>query len=228
VLCDQGVDRHQGISFDHGGEDVEGGYDTGVTTLKTESSASGGRNSVRIIGGGWRGRRVSFPDIPGLRPTPDRVRETLFNWLQHAIAGARCLDLFAGSGALGLEALSRGAKQVVFVEQAVAASRTLQEQLIRLGGAGKGQVAEMGAARYLRSPPQAFDVVFLDPPFGKGALAEYVPLLDGGQWLKPGAQVYLENAKSDGVPELPAHWELLKSKSAGEVGYHLARVNARA
>jgi 16S rRNA (guanine966-N2)-methyltransferase len=156
------------------------------------------------------------------------VRETLFNWLQHDIAGARCLDLFAGSGVLGLEALSRGAKQVVFVEQAVAASRTLQEQLIRLGGAGKGQVAEMGAARYLRSPPQAFDVVFLDPPFGKGALAEYVPLLDAGQWLKPGAQVYLENAKLDGVPELPAHWELLKSKSAGEVGYHLARVNARA
>jgi 16S rRNA (guanine966-N2)-methyltransferase len=136
--------------------------------------------------------------------------------------------LFAGSGALGLEALSRGAKQVVFVEQAVAASRTLQEQLIRLGGAGKGQVVEMGAARYLRSPPQPFDVVFLDPPFGKGALAEYAPLLDAGQWLKPGAQVYLENAKSDGVPELPAHWELLKSKSAGEVGYHLARVNARA
>jgi len=96
-----------------------------------------------------------------------------------------------------------------------------------LGGAGKGQVAEMGAARYLRSPPQAFDVVFLDPPYGKGALAEYVPLLDAGQWLQPGAQVYLENEKSDGVPELPAHWELLKSKSAGEVGYHLVRVNGR-
>src|SRR6266850_2020781 len=78
---------------------------------------AGGRNSVRIIGGGWRGRRIGFPDVPGLRPTPDRVRETLFNWLQHHIAGARCLDLFAGSGALGLEALSRGAKEAVFVEQ---------------------------------------------------------------------------------------------------------------
>src|SRR6202521_5579197 len=131
---------------------VMGGMITGVTTLKTESNASAGRNSVRIIGGGWRGRRVSFPDIPGLRPTPDRVRETLFNWLQHVIAGARCLDLFAGSGALGLEALSRGAKEVVFVEQVVAASRTLQEQLMRLGGQAKGQVAAMGAARYLRSP----------------------------------------------------------------------------
>jgi 16S rRNA (guanine966-N2)-methyltransferase len=200
----------------------------GVTTLKTESNASGGRNSVRIIGGGWRGRRVSFPDIPGLRPTPDRVRETLFNWLQHDIAGARCLDLFAGSGALGLEALSRGAKELVFVEQAVAASRALQEQLTRLGGAAKGRVVEMGAARYLRSSPQAFDVVFLDPPFGRDALAEYVPMLDTGQWLKPGGLVYLENQKTEGVPALPAHWELLKSKSAGEVGYHLARVNARA
>ena len=199
-----------------------------VATSKRDLPASSGRNSVRIIGGGWRGRRVSFPDIPGLRPTPDRVRETLFNWLQHHIAGARCLDLFAGSGALGLEALSRGAKELVFVEQAVAASRALQEQLIRLGGAGKGQVVEMGAARYLRSAPQAFDIVFLDPPFGRGALAEYVPMLDVGEWLKPGALVYLENAKADGVPVLPAHWELLKSKSAGEVGYHLARVNARA
>jgi 16S rRNA (guanine966-N2)-methyltransferase len=200
----------------------------GVTTLKTVSNASGGRNSVRIIGGGWRGRRVNFPDLPGLRPTPDRVRETLFNWLQHAIAGARCLDLFAGSGALGLEALSRGAKQLVFVEQAVAASRSLQEQLIRLGAEGRGQVMEMGAARYLRSAAEPFDIVFLDPPFGRGALAEYVPLLDEDRWLKLGALVYLENEKAEGVPGLPAHWELLKSKSAGEVGYHLARVNARA
>src|SRR5271156_4738150 len=112
----------------------------GETTLKTASKGSGGRKSVRVIGGGWRGRRVNFPDLPGLRPTPDRVRETLFNWLQHAVAGARCLDLFAGSGALGLEALSRGAKEVIFVEQAVPASRTLQEQLVRLGGERRGQV----------------------------------------------------------------------------------------
>ncbi|MEP6547214.1 MAG: 16S rRNA (guanine(966)-N(2))-methyltransferase RsmD, partial [Gammaproteobacteria bacterium] len=120
-----------------------------MTNLKTESNASTGRNSVRIIGGSWRGRRINFPDIPGLRPTPDRVRETLFNWLQHDIAGARCLDLFAGSGALGLEALSRGAKELVFVEQAVAAARGLKEQLTRLGGASKAQVVEMGAARFL-------------------------------------------------------------------------------
>jgi 16S rRNA (guanine966-N2)-methyltransferase len=200
----------------------------GVTTLKTESNAPGARNSVRIIAGSWRGRRVSFPDVAGLRPTPDRVRETLFNWLQNEIAGSRCLDLFAGSGALGLEALSRGSKEVIFVEQAVAAARALQEQLVRLGGERGGRVAEMGAARYLRTPPAApFDIVFLDPPFGRDFLAEYIPMLDAGEWLKIGGLVYLENEKSAGAPLLPAHWEMLKSKSAGEVGYHLARVNAR-
>jgi 16S rRNA (guanine966-N2)-methyltransferase len=156
------------------------------------------------------------------------VRETLFNWLQHAVAGARCLDLFAGSGALGLEALSRGAKELVFVEQAVAASRGLQEQLVRLGGERRSQVVEMGAARYLRTPAQPFDIVFLDPPFGGDFLAEYVPLLDAGNWVTVGGLVYLENEKNSGAPVLPTHWELLKSKSAGEVGYHLARVNARA
>ena len=200
----------------------------GVTTPKTESNSPGSRNSVRIIGGGWRGRRVSFPDIPGLRPTPDRVRETLFNWLQHSIAGSRCLDLFAGSGVLGIEALSRGAKELVFVEQAVAASRALKEQLVRFGGPGRRQVMEMGAARYLRSPAQPFDIVFLDPPFGRNDLDEYVPMLDTGEWLKAGTQVYLENEKAAGIPPLPPRWELLKSKSAGEVGYHLARVNPRA
>ncbi len=194
---------------------------------KPEMPEQGGRNSVRIIGGGWRGRRVNFPTLPDLRPTPDRVRETLFNWLQHSIVDARCLDLFAGSGALGLEALSRGAKAVTFVEQAQMAARGLQAELKRLGGAAKASVMEMGAARFLRTPGEPFDVVFLDPPFGRSALAEFIPLLDAGDWVKPGGWVYLEGEKSGGVPGLPSHWELLKSKSAGEVGYHLARVNAR-
>jgi 16S rRNA (guanine966-N2)-methyltransferase len=198
-----------------------------AVATKMDLPAPSGRNSVRIIAGAWRGRRVHFPDMPALRPTPDRVRETLFNWLQHSIAGSRCLDLFAGSGALGLEALSRGASEVVFVEQFPAAARTLQEQLVRLGGGSKGRVMEMGAARFLRTPPKAFDIVFLDPPFGTNALAGYVPMLDSGQWLAAGSLVYLENERSAGVPSLPAHWELLKSKSAGEVGYHLARLNGR-
>jgi 16S rRNA (guanine966-N2)-methyltransferase len=211
-----------------------------VTTPKPQKPAQEGRNSVRIIGGGWRGRRVNFPDLPGLRPTPDRVRETLFNWLQHSIVDTRCLDLFAGSGALGLEALSRGAKAVVFVEQAQAAARGLVAELERLGGSAKARVVEMGASRFLRTPGAGngnpygapyggpFDVVFLDPPYHRDALAEFIPMIDAGDWVKTGGLLYLENEKSAGAPVLPAHWELLKSKSAGEVGYHLARVNARA
>jgi 16S rRNA (guanine966-N2)-methyltransferase len=139
--------------------------------------------------------------------------------------------LFAGSGALGLEALSRGAREVVFVEQAQAAARALQGELQRLGGAARARVLELGAARFLRSARETvgapFDLVFLDPPFGRDALAEYVPLLARGDWLKPDSLVYIENERAAGVPELPPQWELLKSKSAGEVGYHLARVSTR-
>ena len=198
-----------------------------VATSKTDLPAPTGRNSVRIIAGTWRGRRIHFPDMPALRPTPDRVRETLFNWLQHSIAETRVLDLFAGSGALGLEALSRGAREAVFVEQFPAAAQALQEQLIRFGGAAKGRILQMGAARFLRTPGAPFDLAFLDPPFGTNALAEYIPLLDSGNWLNVGGLIYLENERASGVPALPGHWELLKSKSAGEVGYHLVRVNGR-
>jgi 16S rRNA (guanine966-N2)-methyltransferase len=198
-----------------------------VKTLKGQESPQQGRNSVRIIGGIWRGRRVSFPDIDGLRPTPDRVRETLFNWLQNSIIGARCLDLFAGSGALGLEALSRGADHAVFVEQTAAVCRVLQQTIQSLRAGANARIMEMGAARYLRTAVEPFDIVFLDPPFGRNALAEYLPLLGAGAWVKPGGLVYLENERESGVPELPSHWELLKSKSAGQVGYHLVRANAR-
>jgi 16S rRNA (guanine966-N2)-methyltransferase len=192
----------------------------------TPSGGRSGRNSVRVIGGAWRGRRIEFPDAPGLRPTPDRIRETLFNWLQHSVANARCLDLFAGSGALGFEALSRGAKEAVFVEQAVPAARALQQQLLRFGAAGRGLIAEMGARRYLTSGGEPFDLVFLDPPFGQHALPDHVALLAAGHWVKPGGHIYLECEKAAGEPALPETWELLKSKSAGEVGYHLARAKA--
>jgi 16S rRNA (guanine966-N2)-methyltransferase len=198
-----------------------------VATSKSDLPAPTGRNSVRIIAGAWRGRRIHFPDMAALRPTPDRVRETLFNWLQHSIADTRVLDLFAGSGALGLEALSRGAREAVFVEQFPAAAHALQEQLVRFGGAAKGRILQMGAARFLRTPGAPFDLAFLDPPFGTNALAEYIPLLDSGNWLNVGGLIYLENERAAGVPALPSHWELLKSKSAGEVGYHLVRVNGR-
>ena len=209
-----------------------------VGTPKTELAAganaagrkAAGRrhpNSVRIIGGTWRGRRVAFPDLPGLRPTPDRVRETLFNWLQQRVAGARCLDLFAGSGALGLEALSRGAREVVFVDRAPAVVLNLRAQLSRLDASAPATILEADAVRFLQSPGLAFDIAFLDPPFGDGALRQYVALLEAGNWLSNGALLYVENARRGGVPTLPMQWELLKSKLAGEVGYHLVRVNRR-
>jgi 16S rRNA (guanine966-N2)-methyltransferase len=150
----------------------------------------------------------------------------MFSALESAVDldGARVLDLYAGSGALGLEALSRGAREVHFVEQEAAAARNLSQQIERLGAAPQARVLEMGAERYLRGPAQPFDIVFLDPPFRSGAVPAIAAQLDQGGWLQAGSLVYLESARSLGAPTLPPHWELLKSKSAGEVGYHLARV----
>jgi 16S rRNA (guanine966-N2)-methyltransferase len=191
---------------------------------KLERPAPGKGNSVRIIGGEWRGRRVQFPDSPGLRPTPDRVRETVFNWLQQSIQGTRCLDLFAGSGALGIEALSRGAREVVFVEQAREPARALSAQLERLGGSSRARVIETAAQRFLASPGEPFDGMFIDPPYGRGYLADCVTAIEAGGWIRAGGWVFLESERAAGVPAVPPHWDLVKSKSAGEVGYHLARI----
>ena len=181
-----------------------------------------GRNAVRIVGGEWRGRLLRFPAVPGIRPTPDRVRETLFNWLQQRVAGSRCLDLFAGSGALGLEALSRGAAEVVFVDLEPAVTHYLVGQLKDFR-CERGQVVRSDAARYLDGPVQAFDVVFLDPPFDAAVLPDICARLERGGWLAPGGYAYLEASAAAGPPELPPGWTLLRSKRAGEVGYHLAR-----
>ncbi|HKK13345.1 MAG TPA: 16S rRNA (guanine(966)-N(2))-methyltransferase RsmD [Gammaproteobacteria bacterium] len=182
-----------------------------------------GRNQLRIIGGAWRGRRLAFPPAAGLRPTPDRVRETLFNWLAPVIEGARCLDLFAGSGALGLEAASRGAARVVLVDRNRTVVAALREHATRLDAPGV-EVVQADAFGFLQtSPTGQFDVVFLDPPFGEGLLAPCIEALDRGGWLAGGALVYLEAEAALGAPALPAGWELLRSRSAGGVGYHLAR-----
>jgi 16S rRNA (guanine966-N2)-methyltransferase len=198
-------------------------------TLRKKSSrqrpASGvqrARNELRIIGGAWRGRRVKFPDIAAIRPTPDRVRETLFNWLQHDVAGRRCLDLFAGSGALGLEALSRGAAHVVFVDREHEVIEQLSDILAMLRAEG-AMLEQRDALRFLEGEPRPFEIVFLDPPFDSDLLPAVCRTLEERGWLAPGAFIYLEAPAHEGAPQLPATWNLLKSGRAGEVGYHLAR-----
>ena len=175
--------------------------------------------TLRIIAGQWRGRKFRFPPLD-IRPTPDRVRETLFNWLAPRIEGARCLDLCAGSGALGLEALSRGAAVVTFVEQLRAAATAI-ERLLEDWQASGGSVVCDDAVRYLAAgPAHALDIVFLDPPYGSGALAACAELLERG-WLAANARIYVEHARRKPLPALPAGWKSLRSGTAGEVGYHL-------
>jgi 16S rRNA (guanine966-N2)-methyltransferase len=175
---------------------------------------------LRIIGGSWRGRKLRFPRAGDIRPTPDRVRETLFNWLGGRVGGARCLDLFAGSGALGLEALSRGAAQVTFVEHDAAAARALRARLAEWGAHG-GQVEHGDALRFLAGEARPFDVVFLDPPFASPLLGAAAARLEERGWLESGARIYVECAAREGLPPLPPRWAALKAKQAGEVGYHL-------
>ena len=181
---------------------------------------AGHSRELRIIGGTWRGRKLRFPASADIRPPPDRVRETLFNWLDGAIRGAQCLDLFAGRGALGLEALSRGAAHVTFVERDAMAARELRVRLTEWQAVG-ARVERCDALRYLAGEPRPFDIVFLDPPFASELLSGAAALLESRHWLSSEARVYVECAARQGLPELPAGWQLLKAKQAGEVGYYL-------
>lgn len=188
-------------------------------------AAPSGSGVLRIIGGDWRGRKLRFPPLPGLRPSPDRVRETLFNWLAPTLPGAHCLDLFAGSGALGLEALSRGAASCWFVDSAGAACRQIEEHLALLGADG-GRVANADSLRWLQQRPAAlpaFDVVFLDPPFRQGLLGECCALLEERGWLAPQALIYLESGSDETLPALPPNWLAHRDKRAGQVAYRLFR-----
>lgn len=159
--------------------------------------------------------------MESIRPTPDRVRETLFNWLMGRVEGTRALDLFAGSGALGLEALSRGAAQVTFVERDASVARHLEGVLAELG-AQHARIAQDDALRFLRGPARAFDLVFLDPPFESDLVARAAAALEAGGWLAPAALIYLELPARAPLPRLPDTWRIAKSGHAGEVGYHLA------
>lgn len=184
-------------------------------------AANAKRGSVRIIGGQWRSRRLEFPEREGLRPTPDRVRETVFNWLAPVLPGARCLDLFAGSGAFGFEALSRAAATVVMVEVDPAAVQALRDNRQRLQ-AETADIVAGDALEYLKRPAQPFDIVFLDPPYASDLFAPCLARLTEGRWVRPGGFLYLE-APEGQLPELPPGWQLHRSKTAGQVGYHLAQ-----
>ena len=180
---------------------------------------------VRIIAGKWRGSRLDFPQSDAIRPTPDRVRETLFNWLSDQVRGAHCLDLFAGSGALGFEALSRGADAVVFVERDPRIVRYLRGTLERFE-CERGAVVLADAWRYLAGRARPFDLVFLDPPFNDHWAERACRELAQGGWLAPRALVYLETSLDESPPDLPPGWSLARHGRAGQVGYHLARAPA--
>jgi 16S rRNA (guanine966-N2)-methyltransferase len=193
---------------------------------KPRPPASGPRNRVRLIGGSWRGRVLEFSDAPGLRPTPDRVRETLFNWLQPLLPASHCLDLFAGTGALGFEALSRGASSVTLVEQAPAVAAQLRANAIRLG-ASEAHVVERDALSFLKQPlKRPFDIVFLDPPFHQGLVDRAIEALLRGGALAQAALVYVESGVDEAEPQVPPSWSLHRDKRAGQVAYRLFRVEA--
>lgn len=182
------------------------------------------QSELRIIGGEWRSRKLSFPESEGLRPTPDRVRETLFNWLQAVTPGARCLDLFSGSGALSFEALSRGASQGTLVDASALVCRSLKTNLQMLK-AQNAEVHESDAISWLERQPadlsQRFDLVFLDPPFRKGLIGPITELLESRNLLADDAFIYVETEVELGTPVVPANWHLHREKQAGQVCYRL-------
>lgn len=183
---------------------------------KPSQTRKGSSNLLRIIGGEWRSRRLSFVDAPHLRPTPDRVRETLFNWLQGHLAGARCLDLFAGSGALGFEALSRGATQVVMVEKHTAAANALRQNIQLLQATG-AQLINDDALRYLQRETQSFDLIFLDPPFRQDFLPKVLNLINARGLLKAEGLIYLEQEAEAQLDLGPFGLTIYRQTKAGQV-----------
>ncbi|MBY7896938.1 16S rRNA (guanine(966)-N(2))-methyltransferase RsmD [Vibrio fluvialis] len=175
---------------------------------------------VRIISGLWRGRKLPVHDAEGLRPTTDRVKETLFNWLAQDIPHAKCLDLFAGSGGLGFESASRQAEKVTMLEMNTQAFAQLKTNIAALK-ASNIEAINTDTLAYLKQPGQAYDVVFIDPPFRQGLLQETVQLLEQNGWLAANAMIYIESEKELPLTELPESWQLYREKLAGQVCYRL-------
>lgn len=197
--------------------------------LSEEMSGSGGhmgkRSYVRIIGGRWRGRKLEFAPAEGLRPTGDRIRETLFNWLAPHIEGARCLDMFAGSGALGLEALSRGAGVCDFVDSSGSALQQVRQHLQTLDTLERGNCHRSSALEFLQTATTPYDVVFIDPPFKLQVVNQVIATLSQRHLLRENALVYVETASADPMPAFPEEWKLHRDKVAGAVSYRLFVIN---
>lgn len=187
-----------------------------MKSRKQSTAVRAGRQRVRITGGAWRSRVLDFPQVPGLRPTPDRVRQALFNWLGQELSGRICLDLFAGSGALGFDALSRNAARVVMVEQDPQVRAALAASARALDAGARLVLAGHDALQFLRDTAERFDLVFLDPPFNQGWLAKLLPHLS--RVMTPGGLIYLESADRC---EPPSPWVILRAGRAGAVHYHL-------
>ncbi|WP_347262415.1 16S rRNA (guanine(966)-N(2))-methyltransferase RsmD [Rudaea sp.] len=193
-----------------------------MRSISSNRGAVTAAGKLRIVGGSLRGSKLAVADFEGLRPTPDRVRETLFNWLAPYIAGARCLDLYAGTGALGIEALSRGAARVDFIERDARLAQALRENLARLRQEN-GRVRSADALAVLREPPaQACDLAFIDPPFALDLWDESARLLEANAWLAPAALVYVESPLEQTL-HLPPSWQPHRAGHAGAVRYALYR-----
>jgi len=197
-----------------------------ITLVPSEEMARSAKNRVqrgqlRIIGGQWRGRKFAFIPVEGLRPTTDRVRETLFNWLAPDVSGASCLDLFAGSGALGLEALSRGARSCDFVDTSGTAIAQIENHLEVADAKERARCQATRAAQFLAAAERSYDIVFIDPPFGQDLVERCCAALEEQRLLAPGALIYVETAASEPCPAVPANWKRHREKTAGGVAYRL-------
>lgn len=197
------------------------------TTARKSPKNNAAKGEVRIIAGLWRGRKLPVLNSEGLRPTGDRVKETLFNWLMPYIVGAKCLDCFAGSGSLGFEALSRQAEKVTFLELDKAVANQLKQNLQQLKcGSAQAEVINQNSLDFLKQPQNAphfcpqFDLVFLDPPFHFGLAEQAITLLTQHNWLLPNALIYVETERDSSL-NVPENWLLLKDKSTGQVSYRL-------
>lgn len=194
---------------------------------KPQKQTSKAMGEVRVIAGLWRGRKLSVLNAEGLRPTTDRVKETLFNWLMMDVANARCLDCFAGSGSLGIEALSRQAQAVVFLEKFANAAQQLKKNLASLK-TDKGTVINTDTLTYLsqKNSTEPFEIIFIDPPFHHNFVPQVLTLLQQNNWLAENALIYVETEKNHPSLLLAKNWQVIKEKSAGMVTSRLIQVNS--